>query len=197
MPVEQIKTFIPTPVLKKTHPFEIVVRSESRGGKKIRVAAVAFHSGLFSYMNERGEEYFEYKRIEIEKFSENGLDFAKEIPASLDCTGSSQNFYCVLNITVNNLRAQSAKIQWISSDRSQNDLDPIKLDGEKRQTEARVIIGVVACDTELVPGLPQQDSVKFPYIIQFVNTNLIMCNMVFNGVPVIYPAPISGGRLNF
>jgi len=192
MPAEQIKTFIPTPVLKKIHPFEIVVRSELVNNKKTRVAAVAYHSGLFTYMDERGKDYFKYKRISI-----TGLDKGESVPSSLSCTNTSENFYCVLKIIVNNLQAQSAKIEWVSGDKTEDDLDPIKLDSEKRQTEARVIVGVIACDTELTPGLSQANSARFPYVIQFVNTNLIMCNMVFNGVPVIYPAPISGGRLNF
>jgi hypothetical protein len=191
---EQTKIAVPTPY-GSTHPFKLEKVRRSPNSKASRddiYVAVAYHSALFTYMEERGNEYFKYKKIDI-----TNLDKQEIVPSTLDCSGSSQNFYCVLNVKINNLRAQSAELKWVKSDRSENDLDPIKLDSEKRQTEARVIIGVVVCDTEYTPGLDQSRSSKFPYIIQFVNTNLIMCNMVFNGVPVVYPAPISGGRLNF
>ena len=37
---------------------------------------------------------------------------------------------------------------------------------------------------------------KTGYITQFVHSDLMICNMVFDGVPVILPVPFVGGRLN-
>lgn len=185
----EIKRLIPTIPIKKIHPFEMAVRNKIIGGIKKLVIAVSYHSSLYTLLEERGSnsDIFYYKKLFI-----TGLDFEQNVPDSFP----SKKYYCVLNVTVNNLTAQSAKIEWVEDDEEK--LAPIKFSSgnDKRQTEARIIIGVLVRDKEASPGFPDSTSVPVAYIIQYINTNLMMCNMVFNGVPVIYPVPFGGGRID-
>lgn len=182
------KNLLPFFGVKNIHPFKIDWKISKTGGQRKYNFAVNYHSKLYKGTATRGQ-YLEFDFLNI-----SGLDFIKEAPTSFP---NSKNLYCVLKVTISNLQAQSARIDWIEGDDKQDDLAPIKFEDSQsyKQTEARVIIGVGVRDLEASPGL-RQDNVKTVYIIQYTNTNLIMANMVFNGIPVVYPVPISGGRLN-
>jgi hypothetical protein len=182
------KNLLPFVGLKHVHPFKIDWRITKKGGQRTYNFAVNYHSKIYRGTSNRGQ-FLEFDILPI-----SGLDFIKEAPSGFP---QSRNLYCVLTVRVSNLQAQSAKIEWILGDDQQDELAPIKFEDTEnyKQTEARVIIGVAVRDLEASPGLVN-DTVKTVYIIQYVNTNLIMANMVFNGVPVTYPVPISGGRLN-
>lgn len=177
--------------LNFTHPFKIdFERSLDSGGNVKYFAAVNYHSRLFTGMG-RTDKYLQWLKINI-----TGLDFKKLVPSSFP----GDNFYCVLKVTVNNLEATKAEIIWVSGDKTVNELQPVTFDSSDnlKQTEARIIIGVLVNDREAVAGTTDgPNEAKVDYVMQFINTNLMMCNMVFNGIPVIYPVPFGGGRLNF
>jgi hypothetical protein len=174
------------------HPFKIYISKKGtrKEGQPIYQLAVNYHSRLFTNMG-KTDKYLQWLKINI-----TGLDQYQEVPASFP----GENYYCVLKITVNNLQAQDAEIIWVSNDKSVNELQPITFESSEnlRQVEARIILGVLVSDDEAVAGTPGNDSaINTAYIMQNINTNLLMCNMVFDGIPVIYPVPFAGGRLNF
>jgi hypothetical protein len=189
------KIGITRPSIGSAHPFKIDIKKDGSNsdGTPQYVLAVNYHSRLFtgmSFTNEGGS-FLQWQKINI-----TGLDFNQKVPS----TFPGENYYCVLKITVSNLEATEAEIVWVSNDKTVDDLQPVKFESSDnlRQTEARIIIGVFVFDDEVLAGLPGGESaVNTAYIMQFINTNLIMCNMVFDGVPVIYPVPFAGGRLNF
>lgn len=189
------KIGVPRVKIAQAHPFKIdILREGSRSdGTPKLFLAVNYHSRLFTGMSftNSGGAFLQWSKIDI-----TGLDFKEEVPSSFP----GQNFYCVLKITVNDLQATKADIIWVSNDKTVNELQPVTFESSqnRRQTEARIIIGVLVSDDESVAGTPGNDSaLNTPYIMQFINTNLIMCNMVFDGTPVVYPVPFGGGRLNF
>jgi hypothetical protein len=186
------KIGITRPSIGLVHPFKIDIgKKGKRGdGSPVYTLAINYHSRLFTGMS-KTEQFLQYIKIPI-----TGLDFVKEVPSSFP----GENYYCVLKVTVSNLTATKAEIVWVSDDKSVDDLQPVKFESSEnlKQIEARIIIGVFVSDDEAVAGLPGgENAVNTAYIMQYINTNLIMCNMVFNGVPIIYPVPFSGGRLNF
>jgi hypothetical protein len=173
---------------KAVHPFQIDVTQ-----KKDEISvAVAYHSGLFKPMS-ISQGRLKYNRIEIIGLDEN-KSFSKKLAAD-------ENHYVVLIVKINNLQAESAEVKIIEGDTSEEELDPVKFDSEDslKQTEARVILGVIVHDGGQYAGTLSVDigGIETYYLIQFVNTNLIMANMVMDGIPIAYPVPISGGRLNF
>jgi hypothetical protein len=187
---------VPRVKITQVHPFKIDILkdgSRSDGTPKLFLA-VNYHSRIYSGMSKTGK-YLQWSRVPGTETSISGTDLKQEVPS----TFPSQNYYCVLKITVNDLQATKAEIIWVSNDKSVNDLQPITFqDGSNlKQTEARIIIGVLVSDDESVAGTPPEGRINTPYIMQFINTNLIMCNMVFDGTPVVYPVPFGGGRLNF
>jgi hypothetical protein len=186
------KIGITRPTAGQTHPFKIDIGKQGTrsDGTPIYTLAVNYHSRLFTGMGITSK-YLQWLKIPIE-----GLDFPQEVPSSFP----GENYYCVLKVSVNNLQAQEARIIWVSDDKTVNELQPVTFESgdNLRQIEARIIIGVFVSDDEAVAGLPGNESaVNTAYIMQNINTNLLMCNMVFDGVPVIYPVPFAGGRLNF
>jgi hypothetical protein len=186
------KIGITRPSAGQAHPFKIDISKTGtrQDGTPIYSLAVNYHSRLFTQMS-KTEKYLQWVKKNI-----TGLDFVKEVPSSFP----GENFYCVLKIEVNNLQTQDAEIIWVSDDKTVNELQPVTFDSSDnlKQVEARIIIGVFVADDEAVAGLPGNESaVNTAYIMQNINTNLLMCNMVFDGVPVIYPVPFAGGRLNF
>lgn len=184
----QRKNLLPFFNVKNVNPFKIDWKTSKTGDTRKYNFSVNYHSKIYKGITTRGQ-YLEFDLLTI-----GGLDVIKEAPSSFP---KSKNLYCVLKINISNLQAQSAKIEWIEGDDNKDDLAPIKFENSEnyKQTEARIIIGVAVRDLEASSGLVGDD-VKTVYIIQYVNTNLILSNMVFNGIPVIYPVPISGGRLN-
>jgi hypothetical protein len=177
------------------HPFKIDIgRLTNSKGELQYTLAVAYHSRLYTGMSftNAGGAFLQRNRIDI-----TGLDFPQNVPTS---TFPGQNYYCVLKITITDLQATRAEIIYVSDDNSVNQLQPVKFESSqnRRQTEARIIIGVLVWDDEAVAGLEGNDSaINTVYLEQFVTTDLIMCNMVFDGLPVVYPVPFIGGRLNF
>lgn len=178
-----------------THPFKIDIhrKSTAESGTKYYLAA-NYHSRLYQGFKSN-DKFLEYKNLYIE-----GLDNLKEVPA----TFPDKNFYCVLNITVQNLRATNAKIIWAEqpedSSEQGGELSPIVFESaeNKRQTEARIIIGAFVADDKSIAGLstPDANDDMSAYIMQFVHSNLLLCNMVADGVPVLYPVAFAGGKLD-
>jgi len=177
------------PSFKKTvTPFQIdIINKKSEVGW-----ALAYHSGLFQPLK-LSESYLQYKRIEIKGLNEIKTVSKKET--------EKENQYIVLNIKINNLMAESAEVKIVKGDRNSEELNPIKFDSQDslRQIEARIIIGVIVHDGNQYAGSLSKDfgGIETYYVIQFIQTNLIMANMVMDGIPVVYAVPISGGRLNF
>lgn len=187
------KIGITRPTAGQTHPFKIDIRKNGTrsDGNPIYSLAVNYHSRLFTGMG-KTDKYLQWLKIPIE-----GLDQQQDVPS----TFPGQNYYCVLKITVNNLQATQAQIIYVSNDQTVNQLQPVTFEGSSnlRQVEARIIIGVFVSDDEAIAGTDNTSggAVNTAYIMQNINTNLLMCNMVFDGIPVIYPVPFGGGRLNF
>jgi hypothetical protein len=182
------------PPFPKAHPFKIDLGKlkSSPGSPPKFTLSVNYHSGLFDGFQREGD-FVNFKRVSI-----TGLDFPEQVPGSFP----GKNFYCVLKITFVNGLISKSEIVWIESDESQEDLDPIKIttsdNGLSSQSEARVIIGVLINDDEVIAGLPGGGSaVNTPYILQYINTNLVITDFCVNGLSVKYPIPMSGGRLNF
>lgn len=178
------------PALKtRTHPF--FIKTIVKNGTYY--AAVHYHSRLFIGMT-LNDQYLSYKKVPI-----TGLDLLETIPDTFKAGG--KNFYCVLEITVSNLTAIKAEIVWVEDDKSVEKLNPVVFESGSnlKQTKARIIIGVCVFDGEETPGTLSTDfgGASTGYVMQFVNTNLMMTNMVFDGIPIIYPVPFGGGRLNF
>ncbi len=176
-------------VTKRVHPFYIDFFNKNNK----KYLAVNYHSRLFT--NLQAENLYA-----IHKFQTiTGLDFEKEVPGSFP----GKNFYCVLKIKIESLRISSqdkaATIEWAEGD-SNDLLKPVLFDNPEdlKQIEARIIIGVLVNDGEATAGSlsPDLGGSKTSYINQFVNTDLIMTNLVLNGVPIVYPVPFVGGGLN-
>jgi hypothetical protein len=186
------KIGITRPSVGLVHPFKIDIGKKGKraDGAPQYTLAVNYHSRLYVGMKIR-DKYLSY-----EKKSITGLDFIKEVPPEFGGE-PSQNIYCVLELGISNLQVQTAKIEYRVGDKNEDELDPIVFESSDnlRQTGARIIIGVLTLDDEAIAGLPSSDA-KTPYIVQFVNTNLMIANMVFDGIPIIYPVPFIGGRLN-
>jgi hypothetical protein len=188
MSVNYSKSLIPK-LVKRSHPFKIDLRASP--GK--RFLAVNYHSRLYTGF-EIQNQYLIYKQKTI-----TGLDFKEQIPSSFP----GKNFYCVLNIKINGLQVanedKAASIKWVQSD-SSADLRPVVFESAQtlNQKEARIILGVLVFDGESTAGTlsPDFGGAKLPYISQFVTTDLIMTNMVINGIPIIYPVPFIGSSLN-
>jgi hypothetical protein len=177
------------------HPFKVdISKKKSAGNSKPEFTlAVNYHSKLyrgFKSDNQNGA-FFSYDLIAIK-----GLDFPLTVPNDFP----SKNIYCILEIDVSNLSPRSPTIKLVPDSNPGGftpELQPIVLQDSQnlRQTKARIIIATFVADDESFAGLPP-NGVNTPYIIQHVNTNLILCNFVINGVSVIYPVPIAGGKLN-
>jgi|694.fasta_scaffold00095_103 hypothetical protein len=178
-----LKKLTPT-VSFASHPFQIHFERPDNVNIK---AAISYHSSLYVGMEQSGA-LLKYKKLAI-----SGLDVQTSFAtASLD----QKSAYAVLKVTINDYRAVKANIEWIK-DENEDSLAPIKFVNENtlKQSEARVIIGGIIFDTEQKAGLPS-DGIKTAYVHQLVSSHLIMANMVFNGIPVVYPVPICGGKNN-
>jgi hypothetical protein len=173
---------------KVVSPFQVDVISLKT---EVRMA-IAYHSSLFTGMSLQGG------RLSYDKIKISGLDFNKSVAKN---AAKSKNHYAVLSVKISNLTAQSAQVKWVEGDANAEELDPVKFDSgdSLKQTEARVILAALVHDGEQFAGTlaVSGGGVETFYIIQYVNTNLIMANMVMDGIPIVYPVPISGGRLNF
>jgi hypothetical protein len=169
------------------HPFRIDL---VRQGKD-EFLAVNYHSRLFKGMT-LNEEYLSFDQT----LSITGLDFLEPVPTSFP----GKNFYCVLEVEISNLQPIKANIVWVEGDSKVDDLNPVVFQSttDLSQVKSRTIIGIYVFDGEQTAGTlsPDLGGSKTGYITQFVHSDLMICNMVFDGVPVILPVPFVGGRLN-
>lgn len=148
--------------------------------------AINYYSTLYTPFTEE-KSFLKYNNIAIV-----GLDEPKIY--TLDKLEKNP-VHIVLTITVSSLTASTARIDWVNDEKGgkEDKLHPIKLDGNKIQTEARIVIATIRRDKYKKAGVTSKcKQADFLYILQYVNTNLIMANMVFAGIPVIYPVPIAG-----
>lgn len=120
---------------------------------------------------------------EITQLSISKLDAKKKF--SLE--QASDGLYAVLKIDVQSLQAQSASIEWQTPAQGVKSLE---LDSQKNQASASIILGVIRSDQNYLGSSSSGPSSL--YVDQNINTNLIIANMVFNGVPVIFPVPFPG-----
>lgn len=185
-------TFPSTSSINIRHPFQFIFTTRKEkpdDDKESYYLAVVYYSSL-------------YKSFKLEdkfgKFSDpveiKGLNEYKKIDSF-----PQKKIYCVLEIPVKNLDIDSSgkiQIQWVEGE-DEEKLAPIEFESSEnlRQTKARIIIGVLLSDKNEVPKMTdeeenQQDT---EYVVQYVNTNLLMINTLVNGTPVIYPVPFSGG----
>lgn len=177
----QLKKLVPT-YHYASHPFQI--QTEKPDNVNIK-AAVSYHSSLYSGMEQAGA-LLKYKKLSI-----TGLDFQSSFSVK---ELETKKAYAILKVIINDYKAVSAKVEWIK-DLNEDSLAPIKFANENtlKQSEARVIIGGLFNDEEQKAGLGP--GINTVYVHQYISTHLIMANMVFNGVPVVYPVPISGGMV--
>ena len=140
-----------------------------------------------------------------------GLGRPEPVPEEIQYTVPVPSFFCVLNININGRLSpyrseesrQTAEITWVKGD-TLEDLNPIIFedDIDKVQIGARIVIGALVSDKNQSSVYNVNDSrggintVNSSYIVQNVNTHLMMCNMVFNGLPVLYPVPFGGGPIS-
>lgn len=173
-------------IRKRVHPFYIDIIKKAG----IDYLAVNYHSRLFKGMT-LNDKYLSFDQT----LSITGLDYIKQISSF-----PAKNFYCVLEVDISDLQPTKANIVWVEGDSKVNDLNPVVFSSttDLRQTKARTIIGVYVFDGEATAGTlsPDTGGCKTAYITQFVHSDLMMCNMVFDGVPVVLPVPFIGGRLN-
>jgi hypothetical protein len=179
-------TVIPDPDSKEKNPT-----------KPLYKAYLNWHSALYDNMvptETLGKKYLNFKKITI-----RNLNFSEELGEELY---KEKYIYCVLKIPIDNFTVKPpAEIVFVPQSEPE-DLVPIAFESEEnlKQIEARIIVAVIAYDDKAVAETEFafdkksgsrniSDSV---YVIQCVQSNLIMTNMVFNGVPVLYPAPFGG-----
>jgi len=155
-----------------------------------------WHSALYDNIEtplSLGKMYLNFKKITV-----NNLNFTQIIPKDLYV---EQYYYCVLNIKIQNFKVSRAEIVFKKqSDRES--IVPIMFESEDnlKQTEARIVLAAIAYDDKLIAetefsfdsNTNSRNIKPEVYVIQYVTTNLIMTNMIFNGVPVLYPAPFGG-----
>ena len=174
-------------IKKRVHPFYVdIIKQNDK-----EYLAVNYHSRLFKGMT-LNEKYLSFDQT----LSITGLDALKQIPGSFP----GKNFYCVLEVDISNLQPTKANIVWVEGDSKVDDLNPVVFTSttDLTQTKARTIIAIYVFDGEATAGTlsPDTGGCKTSYITQFVHSDLMMCNMVFDGVPVVLPVPFVGGRLN-
>ena len=179
------------------HPFKLEVfqskdlDSEGRPSYKV---SLNWHSKLyngFKVPQNGGAQFLTFQKNKIDN-----LNFLFDVPKDIY---AKQYYYCLLDVNITDLRVTSAKIKFVMGNGS-DQLHPIAFESASnlRQIAARVILGVVVSDNKYTPAnalvpssddAPPADSV---YVLQYVHSNLLMTNMVSNGVPVVYPVPFLG-----
>jgi hypothetical protein len=195
------KLGIARPSVGSAHPFKINIgkQGKKQDGTPQYTLAVNYHSRLYIGMKLR-EKYLSYEKVRYAGGSQGldfksikGLDFAELVPQEFP----KENIYCVLELKISDLKVTNAQIKYVIDDKNEDELDPIVFESADnlKQVGARAIIGILVMDDEVIAGLDASEA-KTPYIVQLVNTNLMMANMVFDGIPIIYPVPFIGGRLN-
>lgn len=178
------------------HPFKLeVFQSEdldSEGRPKYKTS-LNFHSKLytgFKSAKNGGDQFLTFEKIKI-----NNLNFLFDVPSEIY---AKKYYYCILDVLVTNLRATSAQIKFEMGNGSDK-LHPIAFESPSnlKQIAARVILGVIVRDNKYTAAnaLISSDNaepIDSTYVLQYVNSNLLMTNMVLNGVPVVYPVPFLG-----
>jgi hypothetical protein len=185
--------------IKTIFPFKLdIITSKNLDseGRPTYKTALNFHSKLydsFKVPSDGGEQYLTIKKIKI-----NNLSFEQEIPALFY---DERYYYCILEVEVSDLKAVSSTIKFVLGNKKLTELYPIVFQSADnlRQTKARVILAIVAYDDKDAATnalITNNNNQSIPnsnaYVIQCVQSNLLMTNMVFNGVPVVYPVPFPG-----
>lgn len=159
-------------------------------------AYLNWHSALYDNISPTqslSKKYLNFKKITIKN-----LNFTTQVSDKLY---DDKYIYCVLKILIDNFTVISAEIVFVPQSEPEN-LVPVVFETEEnlKQTEARVILAAIAYDDKSIAETEfsfDQESgsrniAQSVYVIQYVQTNLIMTNMVVNGVPILYPAPFPG-----
>lgn len=180
------------------HPFKLDVlmgEVNPTTKKPTYETSLNWHSALYTTIKEpdkAGKEYLKFQKIKI-----SNLDFREKVD---DGIYEKNYYYCILNVTVENLSVKEAKIEFELGNEDPTKILPIKFESAEnlRQKEARVILAAIAYDDKYIPANAQisaidDDSKKNSlYIVQYVHSNLLMTNMICKGIPVIYPVPFPG-----
>ena len=158
---------------KYTHPFKIDYKVEESNNVSVGIYP---NSTLYTSPKSSSEKFAKLPIKDlttIKKFSIGSL---------------SNPMYAVLEIVVQSLQPQSASIVWSASTS-----DPaVELDTNKNQKKARVLIGSIRKDNKYTSLTDTSLDLNSVYVEQLVSMNLILANMLFNGVPCILPAPFAG-----
>jgi hypothetical protein len=166
-------------------PFMVHITKQYKGTELEYQAAVHYNSKLYRPLS-LSEKYLKYSKINI-----TGLDQIKKFPESKI---KQNGVHCLLELKINQLSAKSAEIKWVEEKLSDKNSSPIELNSpeERDQITARVMIASILYDKYKIPGVTSANDVPGVYIYQYINSNLILANMIFNGVPVVFPVPFAG-----
>jgi hypothetical protein len=177
------------------HPFKLELKSsnqqDSEGRPKYQIS-LNWHSKLytgFKSAQNGGDQFLTFEKIKI-----SNLNFSFDVPNDIY---EKKYYYCILDVLVTNLRATSAQIKFEMGNGSDK-LHPIAFESpvNQRQIAARVILGAVVNDDKYTPAnalvTSEGPTINSTYVLQYVHSNLLMTNMVLNGVPVVYPVPFLG-----
>lgn len=171
-------------VIIPSFPFQIFLTKEVKENTTKYVAAIHYHSRLYKPLKFKNSSLV-YEILTISGLSEKKSFSKDEI--------KKEGIHCVLEIDVKDLEPKSAKINWVIG-RKEKDADPIEVDSadNRNQTKARVIIGSILKDKYSIPGVTDKSDFEDIYFFQHINTHLIIANMVFDGIPVLYPVSFAG-----
>jgi hypothetical protein len=155
---------------KYIHPFKIDYKSDATTVS----AAINFNSFLYTSPSSSNGKF--------SKFAIKDLTTIK----TFTINSLSNPMYAILEIGVQSLKPQSASIVWSSNIK----IEAVELDSNKSQTKARILIGGIKYDDKYT-SLFKSDGINLVYVEQLINTNLILANMLFNGIPCVLPVPFS------
>jgi hypothetical protein len=156
-----------------THPFKISYKYEAGGNISVSIRSESF---LYSPPTSVGGSF--------SKININALDTNKSFSRN---SISGQPINCILELKVQSLQVQSANIVWSQGGNPQT----LEFGSGMDQKAARILIASIRNDSKYNLGTISA-GLSSLYIDQMLSSNLIVANMVFNSVPVIFPVPFCG-----
>jgi hypothetical protein len=174
----------PSPIIP-SYPFLVHISKNYEGSKLVYEGAVHYNSKLYRPLTQ-DNKYLKYSRVSI-----TGLDLIKKLSED---EIKKDGAHCILEIKISTLSPKSAEIKWITTKLNDQNASPIEFNSkeERDQIIARVMIASVLYDKYQIPGVTSETDSPGIYVYQYIQSNLILANMIFNGVPVVYPVPFAG-----